>query len=238
MVQKFLARVRETPDGLERKIGKWVTDDDYQHLDRSCDVYTAEGDILLKLRRKRLRPSDAAKYYDIIRGAAGATHNRPIAAGPKKWVNSRPIGVTERGVTAWTKHNPEAWMSVAPLLRLADAEYAKLAPSEHKQQLKAAKAAGAACFGTAFSTVTVNRGFRTAMHTDSNNYEAGLAVMTLLKGGMDHGGRLLFPEYHISVTLEVGDFIVYDVTQWHCNSPLNQDDRLSCVFYLRQDLVS
>ena len=50
---------------------------------------------------------------------------------------------------------------------------------------------------TVFSTITVNRNFRTALHRDAGNFEDGFAVMSVLERGKYSGGYTLFPQYGI-----------------------------------------
>ena len=234
-VPQYTASTQMTPTCLNKKIGKYVNPTGYTNVDSSCDVFKECGAVLFKLRKNTLSTSVTTTSFELLKSAAGVTRNRCVAAGPKEYVFSRPVGVTEAGVTAWTRNNATKWKACRDLLTAIDGVYKKLAPKEYVAQRRAVRNKSSLVHGTVFSTVTVNRKFRTAMHTDSNNYSGGLAVMTLLKGSTSTGGKLLFPKYKLSVELNEGDVIVYDVNEHHCNSAV-RGDRLSCVFYLRQGL--
>ena len=234
-IEQFTATKALSDKSLNKMIGRYVSPVGYTNKDSSCDVFKESGDVLFKLRKNALPVAITKASFELLKSAAGATRNRCLAAGPKEYVLSRPVGITEAGITAWTRNNPLKWDACHDLMKHIDHVYRHLAPKNYWSQRRAVKNQSSLVHGTAFSTVTVNRKFRTAIHTDSNNYADGLAVMTLLKGTHATGGKLLFPKYKLSVELCEGDVIVYDVSEYHCNSAVS-GDRLSCVFYLRQGL--
>jgi hypothetical protein len=88
---------------------------------------------------------------------------------------------------------------------------------------------------TAFTTVTVNRSWRTAAHLDQNDYRQGFGVMAAM-GNFD-GGELVFPKYRTAFDLRTGGVLLADVHELHGNAPLEVrpgHQRLSFVFYARE----
>jgi hypothetical protein len=94
---------------------------------------------------------------------------------------------------------------------------------------------------TAFSTVTVNYNFQTALHKDKGDYKAGFGTLVVCSDGIE-GGQLLFPEYKVALTVKTGDFVAMNVHEYHCNSKIHKlrDNayRLSFVAYLREKIVN
>ena len=72
---------------------------------------------------------------------------------------------------------------------------------------------------TPFSTVTINRTFRTGLHQDAGDY-GGVACLSVLQHGEYNGGIFLIPAYGIGVDLRHEDVLVADVHQFHANTEL------------------
>ncbi len=91
---------------------------------------------------------------------------------------------------------------------------------------------------TVFTTVTSNYNWQTACHTDSGDYSGGLG--NLVVTGHDFtGGYLGFPQFKVLIKICPGDFLLMDVHQYHCNTPIKtigDGYRLSFVFYIREDM--
>ena len=78
---------------------------------------------------------------------------------------------------------------------------------------------------TAFSSVTVNRNFRTALHQDAGDYRPGFGNLSVIERGKYHGGNTLFPRYKIGFNIRTGDFIEMDVHDWHCNTEIYETEQ-------------
>lgn len=94
---------------------------------------------------------------------------------------------------------------------------------------------------TAFSTITINYNFRTALHKDSGDYNKGFGNIVAVSENVN-GGYLLLPEYKCAILLNTGDYLALNVHEYHCNSKINilEPDgfRLSFVCYLREKIVN
>ena len=91
---------------------------------------------------------------------------------------------------------------------------------------------------TVFTTVTVNKNFRTALHKDSGDLKNGFGNLLVISNGEYEGGYTLFPQYGFGVDCKNGDFLLMDVHEWHCNSPIiGNGTRISFVFYLREKML-
>lgn len=93
--------------------------------------------------------------------------------------------------------------------------------------------------GTVFSTVTVNKNFRTGIHKDAGDFEAGFGNLTCISENYS-GCHTIFPEWGVGFNVRTGDFLAMDVHQYHGNStlvPLSNDYlRLTFVCYLRKGM--
>ncbi len=72
---------------------------------------------------------------------------------------------------------------------------------------------------TAFSTVTMNRNFRTALHKDAGDY-GNFACLSVLEYGKYNGGLFMIPAYGLGIDLRQDDILVANVHEYHCNSQI------------------
>jgi superfamily II DNA or RNA helicase len=143
--------------------------------------------------------------------------------------------------TQYTRQNwPAVADGCAPLLRALNAAYEKVAPAHFKLQ-DAVIPPHFRLFGTAFSTLTVNHNFRTAMHTDKGDFKNGLGVVAVIDGEFS-GCHLAIPELRKAFKLGVGDVLLFDTSLRHGNTEVNAPEgmwtRTSIVAYLRTGLFS
>ena len=94
---------------------------------------------------------------------------------------------------------------------------------------------------TPFSTVTINRTFRTGLHQDGGDY-GGTACLSVLQHGEYNGGIFLIPAYGIGVDLRHEDVLVADVHQFHANTELwttpEQDARNALLPKIHKDNIA
>jgi len=144
--------------------------------------------------------------------------------------------------TAFTKQQVEKWENVLPLLHSIDKQFKILIPKNHKIQHDRAHKTKYVIGKTAFSTVTINYNWRTALHQDAGDLKEGFGNLVILQEGDYEGGYLGFPQFKVCVDPKHGDFLAMDVHQWHCNTkikPLTKDyTRLSIVAYLRDKMLN
>lgn len=90
---------------------------------------------------------------------------------------------------------------------------------------------------TVFTTITVNRNWRTAAHFDKGDYEPGFGVMAVLQSGEYEGCYLIFPKYRVALDMRTGGLAMADVHSMHGSSPLIGETgkfiRISLVLYCR-----
>ena len=90
---------------------------------------------------------------------------------------------------------------------------------------------------TPFSTVTVNRTFRTGLHKDKGDY-GGVACLSVLEHGEYNGGIFLMPAYGIGVDLRAGDPKIHkDNISVGTLGAGTDYSRISLVCYLRERMI-
>lgn len=143
--------------------------------------------------------------------------------------------------TAFTRDEVDKWENVQPLLKSIDNQFKILIPDRHKNQYKIAQKTPFNIGDTAFSTVTINNNWRTALHKDAGDFPDGFGNLVVLEEGKYKGGYTGFPQYGVCVDVREGDFLGMDVHQYHCNTeltPISKDyTRLSIVAYLREKMI-
>ena len=149
-------------------------------------------------------------------------------------VASNPIGFYEESknfaklpcrLTHFTRVNYDKYHEGLPFIQRIDQCFKKLIPEAHKKQLcKASEKCHLQIPKTCFSTITINRNFRTALHRDAGDYKEGFGNLTVIERGKYQGGYTCFPQFGIGVDVRRGDFLAMDVHEWHTNTPIYETD--------------
>lgn len=145
-------------------------------------------------------------------------------------------------LTAFNLERPERFRAALPFIRAVDRVFAENVPDRYAAQKEVIERTSPDFYihGTAFTTVTVNRNWQTAVHRDAGDYRPGFGVMAVLQAGEYQGGYLVFPKYRIAVDMRSGGVCMADVHEWHGNTPIVGKpgfyERLSCVFYYRENM--
>ena len=164
-------------------------------------------------------------------------------------------------LTAFNRDFPELWNKTIPFLKECDNMFKNLVPDRYEVQKKRCQETpNFAIADTAFSTVTINYSWRTALHKDAGDLVDGFGNIIVLE---DHenpneyeGCYTGFPQYGVAANIRQGDFMAMNVHEWHCNTefkPLinkiggkwkEKDqvnnwhfNRLSVVCYLREKMI-
>lgn len=254
----------------ELMMGKYTTARHFNTIiDHDADVYDSEtGDIILKFRKKVLNQRYVDDFYENIikfahlksglRGAVSgseiktAAKNNKIASNIIGYFDSytifqkyifKTLGIKPPSpvrLTRFTKDFPEKWEKCIPLIKDIDRMYKKLAPKEYKYQKSCADQTSFKIPDTAFSTVTTNLTYHTAVHKDSNNLKGTLGNLVVIEKGKYTGGYTGFPQYKTAVDVRTGDFLLMNIHMPHSNTPIKKltpdAERLSLVSYLREGI--
>ncbi|KAG8340802.1 Oxygenase domain [Trypanosoma vivax] len=241
----------EVVDSVEGPVAEYLSEKDFELVNETCTVYDESGERLLAAF---VRGGIEKK---ICRQAAAAVEDAATTQNMRKATNGGKVN-PETGIVGFydylnnptqhkcreTEFTRKNWRAIAQpceaFLTSLDKLYDKYAPVHYKQQRIAIPPAYM-LFDTVFSTLTVNRNFRTAVHRDSGDFRSGLAALCVVDGEFD-GCHLAIKELGKAFQLSVGDVLFFDSALEHGNTevhnPEGQWKRISVVCYLRCGLLS
>lgn len=215
---------------------------------------------------KSLQMEFCSSAFKSLRSAATSTTNRGIASGESKMrlrkdgsvsktrigatVESSIIGYYDRyprmnycRACAWNYAHPEAWRRAIPMIEQISDLFKLFAPEKYNYQASvAAQVRKEWLIGNSvFSTVTVNKNFRTAVHRDGLNLDNSFSAFNVLRAGQFIGGNLVFPRYRIAVSADNQDLLFFMPQEPHGNTEMKAIngkpyERLSFVYYLRDKM--
>lgn len=261
---------RLTDDQARKLAGTLLDETDYNLLvTYDADIYCKEtGQCVAKFRKKVIPGNIAKNAYDNLKGASKPSFNRQMSSGEEseariksdgtmsntrkiKGVNSGIIGYFDRNArypycrqTAFNEKEFSKFKKAYPIIKFVDTMYAQLMPDHYAlQRAEADKTSQDFVIkDTAFTTVTVNSNWQTAVHTDAGDFERGFGNLVALRSGRYTGGYFVVPKWGVAFDLQQCDLLLVDVHQWHGNTPINKIDedakRVSLVMYYRKNMIS
>lgn len=126
-------------------------------------------------------------------------------------------------LTSYTQRYFKQYKHGIPFIQSIGNVFKQLVPDAHNRQYKRASSKKFYQIpGTPFSSVTINRNFRTALHMDDGDFREGFGNLSVIERGWYQGGYTMFPRYKVGFDLRTGDFIAMDVHEWHCNTEMTE----------------
>jgi len=242
-------------DKMRHNISKFIKPSDIDViLTDSADVYTEEGNLLLRFRKNAITNKEhITQFYDnIIKFAQNVTNNRGNASGKKKsedgsnakvmtnifgyfdkWGPSQKfvfkrLGKTPKLSVRECRFNmewPEQYKKTIPMIQDIDKLYEKLTPDQYKLQRKKADETHFKIPGTAFTTITTNVNYQTSIHTDKGDDSEGFGNLAVIEEGEYTGGETCFPQYGVGVDVRTGDVLFMNVHLPHANLPIHKKSK-------------
>lgn len=153
--------------------------------------------------------------------------------------------------TSYTEHHRETYEKCYPFMRKLSSEFQRLLPERFGVQNEAAakldprfRVAGE---DTPFTTVTVNKNFRTSAHRDAGDLHAGFSNLSVIAKDKEwEGGYLVLPEYRVAINIRPGDLLLINNHEGiHGNTELvppegkalEDMERISLVCYFREKML-
>jgi hypothetical protein len=253
-----------TDEQAEKLKGKYLNENNYDLLiTEDADGYDLNGNLLFSFRKNAI-PLETLmlgvnSFKDSIeltesRGyASGSSHKRirkdgsvsNITVGNK--VESGSVGFMDSGAmvkycrkTAFAKNYFDKYKAGIPFVKFIDEKYKELCPDHYAKQKAIAQGTNKnyVIGDTAFTTVTVNKNFRTAVHQDAGDYPEGFGNLIAYREGNWTGGYFCLPQYKVAIDLQNTDILFVDVHKWHGNTDfINTEEdwlRISFVLYYRE----
>lgn len=171
------------------------------------------------------------------------TYANGVMSGIAGWFDRYPR-IPYGRATSYTANNPEKFKMAFPFLQHLAKGFKDLLPWRYNNQLKAANKLDPEFLvpGTPFTTITVNKTFRTAAHYDAGDLNEGLSnLLVLSNDGKFTGGYLIAPEYRVAVNVRPGDLLLINNHEvMHGNTPIvceEGSERVSLVVYFREKML-
>jgi len=144
--------------------------------------------------------------------------NNPVVSGALGYYEASPNFGLPCRMTHHTKTSLKKFEAGLPFIERIDELFKELVEDRYaKQYDRASLRPDFQINDTAFSTITINRNFRTALHKDKGDF-GGIACLSVLEEGEYSGGLFTIPKYGIGVDLRMGDILVANVHQYHANT--------------------
>ena len=194
-------------------------------------VIADEGDVRLRVQKKDGTISNTIYAKPVrsgIVGYFGRTARNPYCR-----------------TTAYTLDNPERFRTAVPLFQSISREFERLVPDRYAAQKAMIDRTSPDFYipGTVFTTVTVNKNWQTAVHTDRGDLKQGFGVLAAFRAGLPFKGCFFcLPAWRVAIDMDNCDLLFADVHQWHGNTPFHGAqglyERISLVLYYRENIVA
>ena len=173
------------------------------------------------------------------------TYANGVMSGIAGWYDRYPR-IPYGRATSYTEQNPEKFAKSYPYLEHLSEAFQELLPWRYGNQKRAADKVDPRFLvpGTPFSTITVNRNFRTAAHYDPANMDDGFANICVFSNSDNYrGAYLVFPEIGYAVNIRPGDLLfVNNMAGLHGNTELILDDpnaeRISIIAFFHEGMLT
>jgi Oxygenase domain of the 2OGFeDO superfamily len=197
-------------------------------------------------KTRKLDPSEMIKEARRIEKTyvCQTTYANGVMSGIAGWYDRYPR-IPYGRATSYTAREPQKFAMAYPFLQSLARGFKELLPWRYNNQMEAAKKLDPAFLvpGTPFTTITVNKTFRTAAHRDAGDLDAGLSnLLVLSNNGNYTGGYLIAPEYRVAVNVRPGDLLLINNHEViHGNTPIvlgdEEAERVSLVCYFREKML-
>lgn len=151
---------------------------------------------------------------------------------------------------AYNLENEQRFSSAYPFFRKLDQTFQKLLPQRYSKQWECAARIDEkfrVALDTVFTTITINKNFRTAAHRDAGDLNEGFSNLCVIAKEKDwQGGYLVLPEFRVAIDLRPGDLLLINNHEGiHGNTeiipPEGKDiedmERISVVSYFREKML-
>ena len=164
-------------------------------------------------------------------------------------VDSSVIGYMDRypripycRTTAFSQKFFNEYNMCVPYIKCIDDVFKNYAPHRYKIQKAMADASSQDFIikDTAFTTVTVNKNFRTAAHKDAGDLKEGFGNLGVISRGKYDGFYTVLPKYGVGLNIGHGDVALFDVHEVHGNTEpkkITYFERISVVCYYREKMI-
>ena len=143
--------------------------------------------------------------------------------------------------TAFNQKNLKKFNKAIPLIELVDKGFKEYVPGRYEKQKRMIRATNPnyRISDTAFTTITINKDYRTAYHYDAGDYPGGFGNLVAYCRDIEPM-YLVLPRYGVGVHLNTNDLLLVNVHELHGNTKFVPSGpnpvRLSFVMYYRNNM--
>ena len=229
----------------------------YTKSKKNPEEVSARGRVWLTLKRpvdfdfdSWVQKTSALSYGDRIKEVeiindwiSDTSYANPVLSGIAGSFDKYPR-IPYCRLTSYTANNKDKFEKAIPFIEAVSEQFKELVPGRYEVQ-KAAMDHIDPAFkigNSNYTTVTVNKNYRTAAHRDAGDFKEGFGNLTVISNGVPwEGCVLVFPEYKVAVDVRPGDFLAMDVHCIHGNTEIsssnNDHERISIVCYMREKML-
>ncbi len=135
--------------------------------------------------------------------------------------------------TQFTARHKDIYSKIIPYMERISGEMAAKLPAHYGKQnqfiQKHRERIGQSCY----STITINKNFRTAIHIDKGDFKDGIGTITT--AGDFEGGEFCLVDYKVAINVKPTDLLFVNVHKHHANLPF-EGTRYSMVSYVRENI--
>lgn len=185
--------------------------------------------------------SEAKRVQQYV---SNTNYAMPVFSGVAGWMDRYPR-IPYGRATSYTEKNPEKFILAFPFLQKLSSAFSTLLPRRWSVQKSCVDRIDPAFHvpDTVFTTITVNKTFRTAAHRDAGDLHEGFSNLSVLTNGKHYsGGYLVLPEFRVAVNVRPGDLLlINNHFGIHGNTPIVLEEegaeRYSVVCYFRENML-
>jgi hypothetical protein len=189
------------------------------------------------------REERAKSAEETMKMVSETSYGNPVDSGISGWFDRYPR-IPYGRATTYTRDNWDKFKMSFPFLQSLNRGFQELLPWRWSNQREAANRIDQRFLvpGTVFTTITVNKTFRTAAHRDAGDLDSGLSnLLVLSNDNRFTGGYLVFPEIRVAVNVRPGDLLLVNNHEViHGNTPfvcVEGSERISLVCYFREKML-
>ena len=217
--------------------------------------YLAKKKALCWITGKEHSPAAFQKWWKKVLPLSSAKRKAVVAKFRQENIRNRPYAMAAMSATvgAFSRDANNQWARISvksehlfsralPIIRRIDAAFQAALPDRWALQKEFCETIDPRFVveGTCFTTLTVNKNYRTAEHRDAGDLSQGFSNIAVFSNGRKFsGGHLVLPEFNAEICLKPGDLLFVANHEYiHQNTAITNDDpeseRLSVVAYARE----
>lgn len=135
--------------------------------------------------------------------------------------------------TQFTARHKELYRNIIPYMERISGEMATKLPHHYGKQNQFIEKHRERIGNSCYSTITINKNFRTAIHIDKGDFKDGIGTITT--AGDFTGGEFCLVDYKVAIDVKPNDLLFTCVHKHHANLPF-KGTRYSMVSYVRENI--